>query len=492
MDWGPRVTYLASTAFKDRVVPFGIKDLDRQKHVCVVGKVGSGRGNLLSRMALQDIERGIGTLIIDASGNLAPIIMERLTKDELERLVHIDAADAEYPFSWNIPNEFRHTERGPDLFSEALASLYGIVRSPLTDFFGKVILGSPERTVLTAFTLASDEKERATLIGEGRDAETFAALQSSHAADLATLVENGKFLVKDTMVRNVLGQRDGKFSLQTLKEGSIFVLDLSRIRIFPTRVQPLARLFMCAFRAQMDGVTTGTLYLHDALRYFTESDADALLKDQSYALTLSDTVYKESDMPLREKALAQCGSVVTFAPHQSDIPLVQRVFYPYVTPEELQGLEPGEACVLLTIDANRARPFFANTLELGERKSVSLQDILVESRKKYTMPRTQVDELFKKQLDSEKKKNQPPFNDAFKNIFAKRDPANFMSPGSSSKSVTDTPKQGEPETKKDEPAATAAPSAPAPAPIPEVKVESVREISESDLRELVFVNPLPI
>ena len=146
MDWGPRITYLASTAFKERVVPFGIKDEDRQRHVCVIGKVGSGRGSLLSRMALQDIERGLGTVIIDAAGNLASTIMERLNKDELERLVHIDASDAEYPFSWNIPNDFRHTPKGGDLFADALASLYGVARTPLIDFLAEWTLRKPHRT----------------------------------------------------------------------------------------------------------------------------------------------------------------------------------------------------------------------------------------------------------------------------------------------------------------------------------------------------------
>lgn len=493
MDWGPRITYLASTAFKDRVVPFGIKDADRQHHVCVVGKVGSGRGNVLARMALQDIERGLGTLIIDASGTVAPLVMERLSKEELGRLVHLDAADAEYPFSLNIPNEFRHTERGPELFKDMLASVYGVPRTPLTDFFATWILKDPTRTILSPGVVLQDAAEALLAFPEGtEDAELFAAHKVAYADDLATLTENARFLTKDTMVRNVLGQREGKFSLASLSEGSICILDLSRIRIFPTRVQPVVRLFTYAFRAQMSGTVTGTLYLHDALRYVTEDDADALLSDHSYALTLSDTVYRESDVPLREKALTKCGSVVTFTPHQSDIGLVQKMFYPYVTQEELSGLEPGEACVLLTIDATRARPFFANALQLSERTNVSLQDILVESRKKYTTPRTQVDEQFKKQAappPSDKGKGPPPFNDAFKNIFAKRDPANFLAPSAADDKKEVKKPEAKPEpTKTPEPRPTEKPeSKPEERPQPK---EAPKEIAEDDLRGMLSV-PLP-
>lgn len=493
MDWGPRITYLASTAFKDRVVPFGIKDEDRQKHVCVLGKVGSGRGNLLSRMALQDIERGLGTLIIDAGGNLAPIIMERLSRSELDRLVHIDAADAEYPFSWNIPNEFRHSDRGSELWRDALASVYSTPRSALTDFLADWVLADPNRTLLSAFTVLAEDKDRdASFPPESDEGKKLAELRTKHATDATTFVENGRFLIKDTMVRNVLGQRDGKFSFASLAEGSIFVLDLSRVRIFPTRVQPLVRLFTYAFRAQTAGSVTGTAYFHDVLRYLTDKDADDLLADQSYALTLSDTVYRESDMPMREKALSRCGSVVTFAPHQSDVALVQRIFYPYVTPEELQGLEHGEACVMLTIDANRARPFFANALELGERKSVSLQDILVESRRKYTTPRSQVDELFKKQstpTPPDKGKGPSQFNDAFKDIFAKRDPANFLAPSAAQEKKTE---QKAPEQKVETPKTPTPEPAPAKPEMPRDAVKDVpKELEEDELKALLFVAPLP-
>ena len=499
MDWGPRVTYLASTAFKERVVPFGIKDEDRQKHVCVIGKVGSGRAALMARMALQDIERGLGTVVLDAGGNLAPLIMERLDESQLTRLVHLDAADAEYPFSWNAAAEFRDSERGAALFPDALAALYGTARSPLVEFLASWTLSDESRTVLSPFMVLSDAKEEEVAFPpESESAKKFAELKQQYPDDLARILENGRFIFKDTMVRNVIGQKDSKVSYAALSEGAIVIVDLSRVRVFPTRIQPIVRLMLYAFRARMQGVVTGTMYLHDCLRYLREEDAESCMADQSYALTLSDTMYRETDLPLREKALAYCGSVVTFAPQQSDVPLVQKIFYPYVTPEELQGLEPGEACVLLTIDASRAKPFFANALELPERKSVSLQDILVDSRRKYTTARTQVDEQFKKQLDADKKKNAPPFNDAFKNIFAKRDPSKALAMTGDKK-----PEEKKPEDKPPEPpvppvsppAPTATPTTPPPAPLDAQQQQdtttSTRELPEDLLKEILFV-PVPL
>ena len=196
MDWGPRITYLASTALKERVVPFGIKDHDRLKHVCVIGRVGSGRAALLARMALQDIERGLGTMILDAGGNLGPMVMERLNTEELGRVVHLDAADAEYPFSWNIVPEFRDTSRGRELFHEALPSVYGVARSPLTDFLSDHVLDVSDSSILNAFLVLSEEGERNEAFPpESEKAKQFADLREKEAGTVAQMIENGRFLI---------------------------------------------------------------------------------------------------------------------------------------------------------------------------------------------------------------------------------------------------------------------------------------------------------
>lgn len=489
MDWGSRITYLASTAFKDRVVPFGIKDEDRQKHVCVIGKAGSARESLIVRMALQDIERGLGIVILDATGDLAPVVMERLSEEELKRLVYVDVSDAEYPFSWNSAKEFRAAPRGAALFPDAFASLYGVARSAFTDFFAHWILTDESRTVLSPQMILSDDRERELAFQKesGADAE-LAALREVHREEEKVFVENGRFLLKDTVVRNVVGQHMHKVSFDKLAEGAIFIFDFSRIRMYPTRVAPVVRLAAYALRAWSDENSATALYMHDCLRHLTEHDIEQLLNDQHYALTLSDTLYRAADRPLREKALSRCGSVVTFSPHQSDVELVQKMYFPYVSPEELQGLEAGEACVLLTIDAARAKPFFANALDLPERKSVSLQDILVESRKKHTVPRTQADEQFKQHVAAEQDTNKPPFNDAFRNIFARRDPAAALAMGSKKPDAPKPPVEPPPTPP---PAPTKAPPPTAPPP-PHVSAQSTRELPEDELKALLFVAPLLI
>ncbi|MEN9390156.1 MAG: hypothetical protein RLZZ283_256 [Candidatus Parcubacteria bacterium] len=480
MDWGSRVTYLATTALKERVTPFGIKDKDRKHHVCVLGRVGSGRAEFLTRMAIQDIERGIGMVIIDAAGNMGPMLMERLNPEEIERLVYLDASDAEYPFSWNVAEEFRGSARGKELFEMALASIYRTKKNELTDAIASHIYKDKEKSIIDAYALVTDEKVRKEAFPE--DADTSVKFYNAFEKETDTISdmeEHGRYLAKDTMVRNLIGQIETKISLGELARGAIVIVDVSRIRIFPTRITPVVRLFTYAARARAAELDVPvSLYFHDCLRYLSETDSESLFTDRSVSLSLSDTIYHESDLPLREKALARCGSVIAFQPHPIDLPMVEKVFYPYVTPEELSGLDQGESCVALTIDAVRTQPFFADVLPLSERTNVSLQDLIGDSRAKYTMPRTQVDASFR---DRAQKTNPPPppatpgtpstgggsgFSDAFRAIFQK--PAGDAAP-----------------------ATTEAKPAVPPTPVPPEKPEEPSEVAEDVLKRLLYVGPLP-
>ncbi len=484
MDWGQRVTYLASTALKDRVTPFGIKDSDREQHLCVLGKVGSGRAELLARIALQDIERGMGIVVLDAGGNLGPLIMERLSGEARGRLAYLDAADAEYPFSWSAVEEFRGTEAGAALFKAMLPSVYNVAASPLTDFVADHILKKPDASILELFHLVGDEKRRGEIMpAESEEAKKLASLMEAEKESVATITEGGRYLAKDTMVRNLVGQIESKLKLSALGSGGIVILDLSRIRVFPTRVTPLVRMF--AFAARAASAKAGkpaALFMHDCLRYLSESDAENLFTDHSMSLALSDTVYRESDQPLRERVLSRCGSVISFEPHQADREMVQKVFYPYVSNDDLTALEPGEACVALSIDGQRSKPFFATALPLADRQSLSLQDLYVESRQKYGTTRIKVDQSFKK-VDEEKDKDKkgPPFTDAFKNIFNKRQAAGAMPPKPGESSPSQPPRED-----------VTPPNAPVAAPPPPKATEDKpKEVAEDDLRQLLYVGPLP-
>ncbi len=440
MQWGARITYLGTASLKGKTVPFGIKDVDRTNQVCMVGRSGGGREVMMAHMILQDIDRGLGVVLLDAAGNLATSIIERLTPEQLKRLVYVDASDAEYPFSWNSAEEFRASAYGRTIFPDALASLYGVARGPLIDGAAQKIIADPTLTPLALHAMVEKElkEKKEDSIDDVFDSNPLPITAGDPTTE--AVLDNGKYLTKDSMVRNILGQRDGAIHLSALAEGAIVIVDVSRIRIYPTRISPVVKMFVYGARAAAAAVNTNvSLYLHDCLRYLTETDSEKLFADKSVALSLADTIYREEDLALREKSLSRCGTLVSFQPHPSDMPLVSKAFYPFLAHDELQRLDDGEAAIMLGIDGVRSRPFYTSNLELPPLTHVSVQDVFGIARQRYALPRTTVDEMFRPKKPTRAKPptsaGSPPgtppadsgastgaFSDAFRSIFKPKDP----------------------------------------------------------------------
>lgn len=483
MDWGGKVTYLAQTAFKNGVVPFGIKDTDRLEHISVIGKAKSGRASLLTQMALQDIERGMSVVVLDASGALAPMLAERLSSEAREKLVFLDPSDGEHPFSWNAVEEFRPLgDRGVSVLSEALASIYRVPVGLLTSFVAEFSLSHAETSPLLLYDLVMDAKKREKILGAGTQAFLhFEELLKKETETIELIAEHGRYIAKDTLVRNIVGQKESKFSLAQGEEGSLIIVDLSRIRMFPTRITPLVRLFTHAAHARGLLGEDVSLYLYDSVKYLPQEDIERILPERSIALVMATTPQNEEDMSIRENALKRSGSVVAFASHPNDYSLLEQVFYPYVSPDELAKMKEGELCVILTIDSVRARPFFATLLPRPERSGVSYQDLQVYSLGKYTISRLKADQIFKEVVDDKDKKGKdgdPGFSGAFRSIFAKRAGAGVDATKPVSEPVTAEAKTAPTPNPKETPSSKKDAS-------PEHK-----ELSEEELRNMLYVEPL--
>lgn len=475
MAWGGGITHIAETTLKGRQVRFGIKDADRTTHLSLIGSRGPGRSGFLASMALGDIARGAGTVVIDAAGNVTSLLLERLSPEERQRLVYLDPSDGEYPFSWNPLADFRiiPEERALPLLTDALLAVYRMPESALVDFAAKRMLKDEKATALLLYELVADERARNAVLPAGTpERAEFDRMLSEDPESVERITQNGRYLAKDTLMRNILGQTESKFSLRSLADGAIVVLDLSRIRMFPTRIAPLSRMLLYTARAlSAETGTPACVYLYESLRTLAEADLDILLPERILSFAIGDSLFHDEDKELREKVLMQSGAVLVFSGVLPDAAAAEKIFYPYAGAEDFEKLEAGELAVILTIDGVRSRPFFARQLPLPERKSVSYHDIQVDARRRFGTPRSTVDRAFEKRFappPSANPADPKAFSSTFRSIFAKN--AAGAAPGG---------------------AAAPKPANPAPAaPVPKADASSEpREVSEDELKKMLYVTP---
>ena len=90
-----RTNYVA--ALEEKKFIFGIKRVDRRRHLYIIGKTGVGKSKMLELMVRQDIAYGYGICLIDPHGDVIDSLMDFIPEekqkptlvDTIERLLHI-------------------------------------------------------------------------------------------------------------------------------------------------------------------------------------------------------------------------------------------------------------------------------------------------------------------------------------------------------------------------------------------------------------------
>ncbi|HEY6619559.1 MAG TPA: DUF87 domain-containing protein, partial [Steroidobacteraceae bacterium] len=73
----------------------------RERHVWIIGKSGSGKSTFLFNLAMSDIVAGEGVTVIDPHGDLAEDILDAIPRSRINDVCYLDAGETEYPVGFN-------------------------------------------------------------------------------------------------------------------------------------------------------------------------------------------------------------------------------------------------------------------------------------------------------------------------------------------------------------------------------------------------------
>ena len=161
----PQHHHIATTTWG----PIGLSRQERERHVYIVGKSGSGKSTTLFNLAMHDIMAGEGVAVIDPHGDLAEAVADCIPPDRTHEVCYLDAADIERPVGFNplanIPPE-RHALAASGIVS-AFKHLWRESWGPRLEHFLfhgiMALLAAPRATLIDLPRVYTDEKFRARL-----------------------------------------------------------------------------------------------------------------------------------------------------------------------------------------------------------------------------------------------------------------------------------------------------------------------------------------
>jgi hypothetical protein len=112
--------------------PITLQTDDRLRHMAIVAPTGAGKSHLITQMVLQDIRAGIAGVVIDPKGDLVPDILSRVSDEEAQNIVVLDASQRDQPIGLNVLGG-AHDETSRELLVDNVLSVF---RSIWADFWG--------------------------------------------------------------------------------------------------------------------------------------------------------------------------------------------------------------------------------------------------------------------------------------------------------------------------------------------------------------------
>lgn len=404
-----RTNYVASLEEKKFV--FGIKRIDRRRHMYIIGKSGVGKSKLLELMARQDIAYGQGLCIIDPHGELIDDVLNFIPKERIEDVCIIDPGDIEYPSSFNplanIDPNFKHQlTQG---LIEVLRKQFGANWTPRLEhvfrFTVLALLDYPHATMRGMISMLTDRNYRQKVVEYIGDdmvkrfwAIEFADWSEKFDTDAIIPLVNklGQFL-SDPMLRNIFGQKENKIDLEKLmNEQKIILINLSKGKIGEENSSFFGSMFLTKIkqagmaRAKLDPKERHDFYLYvdEFHNIVTDTFENILSEARKYGINLIVAhQYVGQLLPkVQQAVLGNTGSMITFRVGGDDAVKLKSDFAPIFEVKDMINLGVGEFFIKMTIDGESYDPFSAETLRVLPATHPSYRKEVIEaSRRKYAI-----------------------------------------------------------------------------------------------------------
>ena len=420
-----RVTYFAETDARNKRVKFGIKSIDRTKHVYVIGKTGMGKSTLLENMAVQDIQNGAGMAFIDPHGKTADLLLEYVPKERIRDVIVIAPFDTDYPISFNVLESVdpkkRHLVVGGlmSTFKKIWEDAWSARMEYILTNTLLALLEVPGTTLLGVNRLLSDKAYRNEIVAQVQDpsvkafwTKEFASYTERQAAEAVPAIQNkvGQFTA-NPLIRNMIGQPVSSFDFRkAMDEGKIIIINLSKGRIGDENMKLLGGLLVTKiYLAAMSRADVPDrvikmlphfyLFVDEFQNFANASFSDILSESRKYKLnlTIAHQYIEQMDENVSAAVFGNVGTMIVFRVGATDAEALEKEFAPQFTMEDLVNLGQFQMYLKLMINGLTSAPFSATSMPpIPQQKTTYVKEIMDASREQFARPRAEVEEIILK------------------------------------------------------------------------------------------------
>lgn len=413
------VTYFGETDFRGERARFGIKNEDRSRHVYVIGKTGMGKSTLLENMAAQDIQNGEGMCFIDPHGSAIDTLLEYIPEDRIKDVVYFAPFDSDYPIAFNVMEDIGLDQRHlvvsglMSAFKKIWVDAWSARMEHILNNTILALLEYPGSTLLAVNRMYADKGFREEVVSKVTDPavrsfwnEEFAKWDERFMREATAAIQNkiGQFTA-NPLIRNIVGQQKSSFDIRKMMdEKKIFLVNLSKGRIgeqnagllgamIVTKVYLAAMSRADASKSEMATLPPFYLFVDEFQNFANDSFSDILAEARKYKLnlTIAHQYIEQMEETVRDAVFGNVGTTIAFRVGPLDAEVLEKIFLPTFTAEDIVNLGKYQIYLSLMIDGVGSKPFSATNMAPLPRKAITYRNEVIEnSRAMYANTRAEV------------------------------------------------------------------------------------------------------
>lgn len=402
------MNFFAKALFNNKETIFGIKQVDRRRHVWTIGKTGTGKSTMIANMAIDDLKKGRGVAIIDPHGDLVETVLDYVPKSRINDVVYFNPADKDFPIHLN-PLEVLNREEAELVVSGLMAiftKVWANVWSARMEYILRnafMTLSEVDGTTLEdVLKLLSDSKYRKNLLGKIKDESLiqywtteFEQMPPALQKEAISPIQNkvGQF-VTSPLIRRIIGKPKSSISIDDImNDGKILLVNLSQGRLGEDNSSLLGAMLITKMQlAAMHRVEIKEenrrdfyLYVDEFQNFATDSFIKILSEARKYRLNINLANQFMAQIPehVRKAILGNAGSIISFTVGAEDASMLHKEFSEVFSDNDLVNLANYQIAIKLMIDGHSSRPFLAHTLPLPASVNQNKDKVIAVSRERW-------------------------------------------------------------------------------------------------------------
>ncbi len=418
--------FIGNSRFRGQVRPVFVSEEDRQRHMYIIGKTGTGKSEFLKDMILQDIRNGEGVAVIDPHGDLIEGVLPLIPPQRAEDVIIFDPSDTQRPVGMNIMEAYTE-EQKHYMVSSIIGLFYKLYDPNQTGIVGPRLEHGIRNAMLTVMAENGNtfiEVQRAltdsafvqNLLPKVTDpiirrywTDQIAQTNDFHKSEVLDYIVSkfGRFITNKLM-RNIIGQSKSSFDFRkVMDEGKILLVNLSKGKIGEENSSFIGlilvpKLVVAAMSRQdipQDQRRNFYFYVDEFQNFATPDFAQILSEARKYRLNLivANQFTSQMQEEVKNAVFGNVGTIVSFRVGVQDANYLQHEFQPTFSEADLINVDRFNAYVRTVVHGEPVSAFSVDmTRDMSKEKAMSnprVAELIKElSRLKYAKDVRQVEE----------------------------------------------------------------------------------------------------